>query len=75
MSGNNGNNYGTDREEITSLGEVFFEFRLVGAYMRVNAIHAATGEEIFVLGPFNARRGDLQLLALRKLARKLSQKN
>ncbi len=49
------------------LGEVYFEFRPVGSYMRVNAIHAATGQETFVLGPLNASRTDLQMLALRKL--------
>ena len=49
------------------LGEVYFEFRPVGNYMRVNAIHAATGRETFALGPLNASRSDLQRLALRKL--------
>lgn len=50
-----------------NLGEVFFEFRPVGAYMRVNVIHAGTGLETFVLGPLNASHGDLERLALRKL--------
>ncbi len=54
------------------LGEVYFEFRPVGSYMRVNAIHAETGCEIFVLGPLNTNRNDLQLLALRKLRMALS---
>lgn len=49
------------------LGEVYFEFKPIGNYMRVNAIHAETGRETFVLGPLNASRGDLQMLALRKL--------
>ena len=50
-----------------NLGEVFFEFRPVGNYMRVNVIHAKTGYETFVLGPRNAGHEDLKLLALRKL--------
>lgn len=49
------------------LGEVYFEFRPVGHYMRVNVIHAATGRETFVLGPLNANRANLQVLGLRKL--------
>ena len=35
--------------------------------MRVNAIDAATGRETYVLGPLNASRANLQMLALRKL--------
>jgi hypothetical protein len=55
-----------------NLGEVYFEFRPVGAYMRVNIIHAATGFETFVLGPLNASHGDLERLALRKLKTSLN---
>jgi len=58
----------TDR----NLGEVLFEFRPVGAYMRVNVIHAASGFETFVLGPLTASHGDLERLALRKLATTLN---
>ncbi len=58
-----------------SLGEVYFEFRPIGTYMRVNAIHAASGRETFVLGPLNASRSDLQLLALRKLKNILGSSN
>ncbi len=50
-----------------SLGEVYFEFRPIGNYMRVTAIHAKTGKETYVLGPLNTPRGNLQMLALRKL--------
>jgi hypothetical protein len=39
--------------------------------MRVNAIHAASGREVFVLGPLTASRGDLKMLALRKLKNSL----
>ncbi len=58
-----------------NLGEVYFEFRPIGNYMRVNAIHAATGQETFVLGPLTASRGDLQMLAMRKLKRTLASKS
>ena len=75
MGTNNKNDWRIDQDRIAALGEVLFEFRPVGAYMRVNAIHVATGREIFVLGPLNARRGDLQLLAMRKLARNILPKN
>ncbi len=57
------------------LGEVYFEFRPIGNYMRVNAIHAATGFETFVLGPLTANRSDLQMLALRKLKTSLASRS
>ncbi len=57
------------------LGEVYFEFRPVGNYMRVTAIHAATGFETFVLGPLAANRTDLQTLALRKLKTSLASRS
>ena len=53
------------------LGEVYFELRPVGNYMRVDAIHAATGTETYVLGPLNSSRSNLKMLALRKLKRML----
>jgi Domain of unknown function (DUF6898) len=67
-SGNSGN-WGEG-----DLGEVYFEFVPVGNYMRVNAIHAATGTETFALGPLNASRSDLQRIALRKLTNALNSK-
>ncbi len=54
------------------IGEVFFEFRPIGNFMRVNAIHAKTGKETYVLGPLNTPRSNLQMLALRKLRIALS---
>lgn len=57
---------------MSDLGEVYFEFLPVGNYMRVNAIHGSTGSETFVLGPLNASRADLQMLALRKLRKLLA---
>ncbi len=57
------------------LGEVFFEFRPIGNYMRVDAIHARTGTETYVLGPLNAPSSTLQMLALRKLKTVLDRKS
>jgi hypothetical protein len=49
------------------LGEVYFEFRTIGATVRVAAVHAATGTETVVIGPAHAAASDLERLALRKL--------
>jgi len=49
----------TDDED---LGEVYFEFRTIGATVRVAAVHAATGTETVVIGPAHARPADLQRL-------------
>ncbi|MGE0045520.1 MAG: hypothetical protein AB7J28_10615 [Hyphomonadaceae bacterium] len=40
--------------------------------MRVSAIDGETGAEASVLGPANAAKGDLELLATKKLERLLS---
>lgn len=55
-------------------GEVLFEFRQVGATVRVAAIDAATGTEVTVMGPATASRNDLQRLALNKLKARLAAK-
>lgn len=47
--------------------EVLFEFTVIGPYVKVAAIDAATGVEVSVTAPANASRADLQKLALRKL--------
>ncbi|GIK80546.1 MAG: serine hydroxymethyltransferase [Xanthobacteraceae bacterium] len=57
----------TDREP-----DVLFEFRAVGAVVRVAAIDAATGIEVTVMGPVGAARADLERLALRKLKARLA---
>jgi len=49
------------------LGEVLFEFRRVGAMVRVTAIHAATGTEIVLAGAASAGDYALKLAAMRKL--------
>jgi hypothetical protein len=55
-----------------NLGEVLFEFRPVGTYMRVNVIHGQTGFETFVMGPRNTSQQELKMLALRKLKTSLN---
>lgn len=52
-------------------GEVLFEFRQVGAAVRVAAIDAESGVEVTVMGPAGASRADLQRLALTKLKARL----
>jgi len=52
--------------------EVLFEFKQVGAAVRVAAIDAATGTEVTVMGPATASRNDLQRLALNKLRARLT---
>ncbi len=51
--------------------EVIFEFIAHGDYVRVAAVDAATGEEVYVSGPVNTPQRDLERIAARKLARKL----
>jgi hypothetical protein len=51
--------------------EVLFEFTAVGPVMKVQAIDAATGIEVMVMGPAHASRADLQKLALGKLRKRL----
>ena len=57
----------SDQQGAGELGDVYFEFRPVGNYMRVDAIHAATGTETYVLGPLHTSQNSLKMLALRKL--------
>lgn len=52
-------------------GEVLFEFRQVGAAVRVAAIDPKSGVEVTVMGPAGASRADLQRLALTKLKARL----
>lgn len=49
-------------------GEVLFEFRRLGASVKVSAIHAATGTEVCLVGPANAGEHALKTAALNKLA-------
>jgi Domain of unknown function (DUF6898) len=52
--------------------EIYFEFRPVGAVVRVAAIDAETGIEITVMGPATASQRDLERLALRKLQARMA---
>ena len=54
-------------------GEVLFEFRQLGAQMRISAIDAATNTEVVVIAPATATPLQMQSLALAKLKAKLSE--
>lgn len=53
--------------------EVLFEFVRIGAHMRCAAFDVATGTEVFVVGPAQANRYQLERLALARLRRKLAE--
>ena len=53
-------------------GEVLFEYRQIGAQMRVAAIDARTGIEVVVIVPAVATPLQMQTLALAKLRKKLA---
>jgi hypothetical protein len=63
---------GTRRDAASDIGEVYFEYRSIGATVRVAAVHAATGTETVVMGPANASTADLERLALGKLRARLA---
>lgn len=48
-------------------GEVYFEFVVNGAFVRVTAIEAASGLEAIIMGPRDAPQTELERLALAKL--------
>ena len=52
--------------------EVFFEFTVIGAVVKVVAIDAATGTEVSVIGPVSAAQADLEQLAVGKLKARLA---
>ncbi len=52
--------------------EVFFEFTVIGAVVKVVAIDAETGTEVSVIGPVNAAQADLEQLAVGKLKARLA---
>lgn len=49
------------------LGEVLFEFRVVGTAVKVTAVHAQSGTEVSLVGPASAPRSQLEQAALAKL--------
>ncbi|GHB36760.1 hypothetical protein GCM10007094_27970 [Pseudovibrio japonicus] len=59
---------------MSKLGQVYFEARVIGNSVRMSAICAQSGVEVFVVGPRNATESHLRQLALRKLERKLQPK-
>jgi hypothetical protein len=60
---------------MTVPDEVYFEFIVLGATVKVAAIDAATGIEVAVVGPASARRADLERIALRKLQVRLGRED
>jgi hypothetical protein len=50
------------------LGEVLFEFRQVGGYLKVSAIDPVTNTEVSIVATPGMDRGALKSMALRKLA-------
>lgn len=54
-------------------GEIYIERRRLGQYLRIAAIDAETGLEVFVSGPAKASPADLEALAVRKLKRNLQE--
>ncbi|MBI1329340.1 MAG: hypothetical protein GC166_05495 [Alphaproteobacteria bacterium] len=58
----------------SSGSEIYFEFLVQGASVRVTAIHGASGVEAVILGPANAPRATLEAAALRKLQYVLKRK-
>jgi hypothetical protein len=59
----------------TTPGEVYFEFAVIGAAVRVCAIDAATGIEVTVVGPAGAAKADLERVALAKLERRVARES
>lgn len=47
--------------------EVLFEFIPMGAYVKVSAVHAASGTEVSIVGDARVSQAELQRTALRKL--------
>ena len=52
---------------MTELGEVIFEFRRIGASVKVSAIHVATDTEVSLVGAAAAGEYALRMAATRKL--------
>lgn len=56
-------------------GEIYLEIQQIGRQVKMTAIHADTGVEVVVFGPNTVSQEDLKRLAVRKLQRRLEQKN
>jgi hypothetical protein len=55
-------------------GEVLFEFRRIGAVVKVTAVHVDTDTEVCLAGPASAGEHTLKMAALNKLAYILRQR-
>ncbi len=64
---------GPDRGGKGLSGEVLFEFKQLGAQMRVAAIDPATSIEVVIIAPLTATQVQMQNLALAKLKRRLAE--
>jgi len=64
--------HGAAEGEGARPGEVLFEWRAIGDQLRVAAIDPGSGVEVVVFGPAAAGVAALQLLAKRKLVRRLA---
>lgn len=60
------------RQEDQSGTDIYFEFTVVGALVRVAAIDSVTATEVTVMGPATASRADLERLATQKLRARLA---
>jgi hypothetical protein len=56
---------------VSDLGEVIVEAIRNGAYLKVTAIHVATGMEVSAVGPANEPKA-VERLAVAKLRRRLA---
>lgn len=59
---------------MAKLREVIFEFRRVGAYMKVSAVDPITYTEVHIMGPADATKDVLEGVALRKLQHVLNKR-
>lgn len=53
-------------------GDIYFEFTVLGALVKVSAIDSGTATEVTVMGPASASRADLERLATQKLRARLA---
>ena len=63
------------RDALPENGEIYLEYRVIGAQRRVDAIDAATGVEVTVFGPKTLSEKELGGLAVRKLKHRLASMN
>jgi hypothetical protein len=64
----------TGPDPAAQLGEVIFEFRRIGASVKVSAIHVASDTEVSLVGAAAAGEHALRMAATRKLIYVLGRK-